>query len=127
MYMCICVFIYSYIYINRGLVLYQTVAPISTVISDKYHIPIAAMSGLSSNVANGAQNQNDHTASQGMSGLSLSSQSIHADDFLNVNQDVAPALHVSTTFRYSSNPDKLVPNHKLEVRVNHSQVKKQKS
>ncbi|KAJ9636408.1 hypothetical protein H2201_003572 [Coniosporium apollinis] len=34
---------------------------------------------------------------------------IHADDSLNSSTDVAPALHVSTTFRYAHNPDDLVP------------------
>ncbi|WEW59011.1 hypothetical protein PRK78_004479 [Emydomyces testavorans] len=34
---------------------------------------------------------------------------IHADDPLNVVEDVAPPLHVSTTFRYSDNPEDLVP------------------
>ena len=86
------------------------------MIGDKYHRPIAAMSGLSTNGTNGTQHQKDHTPAEGMSSLSLSSQAIHADDFLNVNQDVAPALHVSTTFRYSNNPDKLVPHHQLDVR-----------
>ncbi|EOD48475.1 Cystathionine gamma-synthase [Neofusicoccum parvum] len=34
---------------------------------------------------------------------------IHGDDWLNKGTDVAPALHVSTTFRYKHNPDELVP------------------
>ncbi len=41
---------------------------------------------------------------------------IHADDGINVNTDVAPPLHVSTTFRYSHNPDELVPIADEEVR-----------
>lgn len=32
---------------------------------------------------------------------------IHADDPLNVVTDVAPPLHVSTTFRYSDDPNDL--------------------
>ncbi|KAI1209093.1 PLP-dependent transferase [Annulohypoxylon truncatum] len=39
--------------------------------------------------------------------LSISAQTIHADDFLNSHQAVAPPMHVSTTFRYSRNPDEL--------------------
>ncbi|KAI0818001.1 Cys/Met metabolism PLP-dependent enzyme-domain-containing protein [Xylaria sp. FL0064] len=39
--------------------------------------------------------------------LSLSSQTVHADDFLNSHAAVAPPMHVSTTFRYSRNPDDL--------------------
>ncbi|KAI1768361.1 PLP-dependent transferase [Hypoxylon sp. FL1150] len=41
--------------------------------------------------------------------LSLSAQAIHADDFLNSHQSVAPPMHVSTTFRYSDDPDELRP------------------
>ncbi|CAD6573311.1 MAG: hypothetical protein ASARMPRED_005990 [Alectoria sarmentosa] len=37
-----------------------------------------------------------------------STLAIHADDQLNRSADVAPALHVSTTFRYASNPEDLV-------------------
>ncbi|KAI1188059.1 pyridoxal phosphate-dependent transferase [Nemania serpens] len=39
--------------------------------------------------------------------LSLSTQTIHADDFLNTHSAVAPPMHLSTTFRYSENPDDL--------------------
>jgi len=38
-----------------------------------------------------------------------STLAIHADDRLNQTTDVAPALHLSTTFRYSSDPDQLLP------------------
>ncbi|GAB1311388.1 Putative trans-sulfuration enzyme [Madurella fahalii] len=41
--------------------------------------------------------------------LSLASRSVHADDYINNHQAVAPPLHVSTTFRYSRNPDELQP------------------
>jgi cystathionine gamma-synthase len=34
---------------------------------------------------------------------------VHGDDGINKTTDVAPALHVSTTFRYDHDPDKLVP------------------
>jgi len=40
---------------------------------------------------------------------SASTLAVHGDDALNSTEDVAPAMHVSTTFRYTSNPDKLVP------------------
>ena len=39
--------------------------------------------------------------------LSLASRSVHADDYINNHQAVAPPLHVSTTYRYSRNPDDL--------------------
>lgn len=42
--------------------------------------------------------------------LSLATLSIHADDPINHTTDVAPPLHVATTFRYSEDPAKLVPS-----------------
>jgi cystathionine gamma-synthase len=39
--------------------------------------------------------------------LSLATRSVHADDLLAAQTDVAPAMHVSTTFRYSDDPDQL--------------------
>lgn len=38
-----------------------------------------------------------------------STRSLHADDVLNLVSDVAPPMHVATTFRYSSDPATLVP------------------
>ncbi|KAL1990436.1 hypothetical protein VTN49DRAFT_6275 [Thermomyces lanuginosus] len=35
--------------------------------------------------------------------------SIHADDRLNIVPDVAPPIHLATTFRYNDNPDELIP------------------
>ncbi|MCJ1258415.1 hypothetical protein MMC24_006248 [Lignoscripta atroalba] len=40
---------------------------------------------------------------------SLSTQAIHADDHLNQAPDVAPPIHVATTFRYADHPDNLIP------------------
>jgi hypothetical protein len=71
----------------------------------------------------GLQNGDDHSPDLGLSKLSLSSQTIHADDFLNQGQDVAPPLHVSTTFRYNKDPNVLVPwaerDVGLQSRTNH--------
>ena len=39
--------------------------------------------------------------------LGLSSLSVHADDYINNHRAVAPPLHVSTTFRYNEDPDRL--------------------
>lgn len=41
--------------------------------------------------------------------LSPSTQAIHADDPFNVVDDVAPPIHVSTTFRYNKDPEQLRP------------------
>jgi cystathionine beta-lyase/cystathionine gamma-synthase len=43
--------------------------------------------------------------------LSLSTQSVHADDHLNVVDDVAPPVHITTTFRYPRDPSLLRPHH----------------
>lgn len=64
---------------------------------------------------NGHQNGEDHKTDHGLSSLSLSSKTVHADDFLNHGQDVAPPMHVSTTFRYSKDPNKLQPIASLDV------------
>ncbi|KAG5931075.1 hypothetical protein E4U53_001961, partial [Claviceps sorghi] len=45
--------------------------------------------------------------SEDLARLSLSSRTIHADDFISAHRAVAPAMHVSTTFRYSHDPDEL--------------------
>ncbi|KAJ4174029.1 hypothetical protein NW754_013019 [Fusarium falciforme] len=42
-----------------------------------------------------------------VAGLSLSSRAVHADDGIQAHRAVAPALHVSTTFRYSDDPEQL--------------------
>ncbi|KAH8705380.1 pyridoxal phosphate-dependent transferase [Talaromyces proteolyticus] len=39
-----------------------------------------------------------------------STQALHADDPLHLVTDVAPPIHLSTTFRYSDNPDELIPS-----------------
>lgn len=41
--------------------------------------------------------------------FSLASRLIHADDGAAPYTDVAPAMHVSTTFEYPNNPDDLHP------------------
>lgn len=41
--------------------------------------------------------------------VGAATRSLHADDVLNVVTDVAPPLHLSTTFRYSENPEDLMP------------------
>jgi hypothetical protein len=55
----------------------------------------------------GNHNEEDHSINQGLTALTLSSKTIHADDYLNKGRDVAPPLHVSTTFRYNRDPDAL--------------------
>jgi hypothetical protein len=78
--------------------------------------PVEAMSSLNISGVKSTQKWDGHTASRSAASLSLSSQCIHADDFLNDTQDVAPAVHVSTTFRYNRNPESLVPIARRDVR-----------
>ncbi|KAL8917817.1 MAG: hypothetical protein Q9172_005674 [Xanthocarpia lactea] len=49
--------------------------------------------------------------------LTQRTQAIHADDGLNATSDVAPPLHVSTTFRYADDPKDLVPAADADVRL----------
>ena len=44
-----------------------------------------------------------------------STRAMHADDFLNETPDVAPAIHVATTFSYDEDPSKLIPKTDVEV------------
>lgn len=46
-------------------------------------------------------------------------RAIHADDTLNTVRDVAPPLHVSTTFRYDTDPNDLIPASDAAVRFPH--------
>ncbi|KIV81752.1 hypothetical protein PV11_03914 [Exophiala sideris] len=50
--------------------------------------------------------------------LSPATQAIHADDPLNHLTDVAPPIHVSTTFRYDKDPDRLRPFHERDNNLN---------
>ncbi|KAF4594652.1 cystathionine beta-lyase [Ophiocordyceps camponoti-floridani] len=42
--------------------------------------------------------------------LSLASRAVHADDGIAAHRAVAPAMHVSTTFRYARDPERLDPD-----------------
>ena len=48
--------------------------------------------------------------------LQPSTTAIHADGHLNHSTDVAPPVHVSTIFRYTSDPDALITAAGAEVR-----------
>ncbi|EFQ99785.1 hypothetical protein MGYG_02798 [Nannizzia gypsea CBS 118893] len=43
-----------------------------------------------------------------------STVALHADDVMNSVTDVSPPIHLSTTFRYTENPDDLVPEHETQ-------------
>lgn len=48
-------------------------------------------------------------------GLSLSSRAVHADDHISAHRAIAPAMHVSTTFRYSDDPAQLLGWDNIDV------------
>ncbi|MCJ1317960.1 hypothetical protein MMC15_003287 [Xylographa vitiligo] len=48
---------------------------------------------------------------------SAATQAIHADDHLNRIEDVAPPVHVATTFRYHDDPDQLIPSTNLSAPI----------
>ncbi|MCJ1244664.1 hypothetical protein MMC30_001863 [Trapelia coarctata] len=69
-------------------------------------------------VANGDTNGVGHVTEEPSSTVrkySTTTQLIHADDHLNGADDVAPPLHVSTTFRYPEDPDHLIPAKDIET------------
>lgn len=45
----------------------------------------------------------------------MAAQALHADDHLHVSTDISPPLHVSTNFRYASNPAELITARDLDV------------
>lgn len=45
--------------------------------------------------------------SRSLAGMSLATRGVHGDDGIAAHAAVAPAMHVSTTFRYSDDPEKL--------------------
>ncbi|KAL2129785.1 hypothetical protein VTI74DRAFT_7299 [Chaetomium olivicolor] len=63
---------------------------------------------MASNRNASAEGANNLAAALGRQ-LSMATCSVHADDYTNTHPAVAPPMHVSTTFRYSENPDELVP------------------
>ncbi|KAL8890659.1 MAG: hypothetical protein Q9215_002240 [Flavoplaca cf. flavocitrina] len=54
--------------------------------------------------------------------LTQATQAIHADDDLKATSDVAPPLHVSTTFRYAGDPEDLVPIAHADISTNEAHV-----
>lgn len=55
--------------------------------------------------------------SSNMDSYHPSTQALHADDPLSLVTDVAPPIHLATTFRYPEDPDKLVPSEDPIVRA----------
>ena len=65
---------------------------------------------MASSISDHEINSNQTSQPQEVSqSFSVSTRALHSDDHLNRNPDVAPPIHLSTTFRFSSNPGDLVP------------------
>ena len=56
-----------------------------------------------------------------------STRALHADDPLHLVTDVAPPIHLSTTFRFPSNPEDLVPSVDPVVRISTDALALQKT
>lgn len=52
-----------------------------------------------------------------MQNIHPATQALHADDHLHLVTDVAPPIHLSTTFRYPNEPENLVPSEDPVVRI----------
>ncbi|KAI1107892.1 PLP-dependent transferase [Jackrogersella minutella] len=94
---------------NNGVTVQEPVQP-GLVEGMAHESPVV----VSDDTATGGEPATATTLASRLQHLSLSAQTIHADDFLNSHPSVAPPMHVSTTFRYSDNPDDL----KLWVNIN---------
>ncbi|KAK3936321.1 pyridoxal phosphate-dependent transferase [Diplogelasinospora grovesii] len=80
----------------------------SGALSGNVVVPVFSSSSSSSSSAP-SPGPDSLSAAFGKHQLSLASRSVHADDYINNHQAVAPPLHVSTTYRYSDDPEQLVP------------------
>ncbi|KAG6362038.1 hypothetical protein INS49_010267 [Diaporthe citri] len=70
-------------------------------------LPVDESGPASTTVAAAVEGPGALAARFGDHKLGLSSLSVHADDYINNHRAVAPPLHVSTTFRYNDDPDRL--------------------
>ncbi|RMZ87906.1 hypothetical protein DV736_g4868, partial [Chaetothyriales sp. CBS 134916] len=73
------------------------------------------MAGTSTNGHFDGEDVDHQFGALALASISPSTLAVHADDALNVVTDVAPPIHVSTTFRYPRDPTKLVPVYGLPL------------
>jgi hypothetical protein len=55
--------------------------------------------------------------SPGVRQLGLAAKTVHADDGIAAHRAVAPAMHVSTTYRYNDDPEKLQSWDNIDVSI----------
>lgn len=49
--------------------------------------------------------------------MAISTQAIHADDFVSSHRAIAPAMHVAVNYRYARDPDQLVQGENKDVSI----------
>ncbi|KAK3075941.1 hypothetical protein LTR53_000245 [Teratosphaeriaceae sp. CCFEE 6253] len=76
---------------------------------------MAQTNGDSNGNSHGNPNTSDLQIPDPPRPYSLATRGVHADDEMHDSTDVAPALHVSSTFRYPSDPDQLKPVDDLDI------------
>jgi cystathionine gamma-synthase len=50
-------------------------------------------------------------------GMHPATRAIHADDFVSSHRAIAPGMHTAVNFRYSRDPEELVPEENKDVRA----------
>ena len=55
--------------------------------------------------------------------LGFASRTVHADDGISAHRAVAPAMHVSTTFKYNDDPDELSAWSNIDVSCPHAMAR----
>ncbi len=67
----------------------------------------------------GGGEEDSQAAAAALELLSLASRAVHADDYISTHRAVAPAVHVSTTFRYSGDAATLVEGSNVDALAPH--------
>lgn len=52
---------------------------------------------------------------EALSKMAMSTQAVHADDFVSSHRAIAPAMHVAVNYRYARDPSQLVPGENKDV------------
>lgn len=47
--------------------------------------------------------------------MAMSTQAVHADDFVSSHRAIAPAMHVAVNYRYARDPSQLMPGENKDV------------
>ena len=47
--------------------------------------------------------------------MHMTTRAVHADDFISTHRAIAPGMHTAVNFRYSRDPEELVPEENKDV------------